>query len=218
VNVGGEGNGEVGGAFHFALEDFGGGACLILTNLDDQLVVDLKNETGIQTALTERAIYGKHGELDHVGGGALNGTVHGDAFAERHQGLFGGGQLGNFAASAEECGNEAVAMCLLHHSGEILGHLGIAGEVALDIAGGFGFCDADILRKREIADAVDDAEIDRLCGLAHFGRDLILRNAEHLRGGYGVNVDAVTEGADHGLVTRNVGKQTQFDLRIVGID
>ena len=85
MNVGGEGNGEVGGAFHFALEDFGGGACLILTNLDDQLVVDLKNETGIQTALTERAIYGKHGELDHVGGGALNGTVHGDAFAERHK-------------------------------------------------------------------------------------------------------------------------------------
>ena len=40
------------------------------------------------------------------------------------------------------------------------------------------------------ADAIDDAEIDRLCGAAFVGRHIFQRNAENLAGGQGVDIDA----------------------------
>ena len=73
-----------------------------------------------------------------------------------------------------------------------------------------------VFGQTEVADAVDDAEIDRFCVTAHLGRHLVFRHTEDLSRRRGMDVLTVAERRDQAFVARKIGKQTQFDLRIIG--
>ena len=70
----------------------------------------------------------------------------------------------------------------------------------------------------EIADAVDDAEIDGFRAGTHLWRDFVERHAVDLRRRSGVNVLPKREGFAHRFVAGKMGEQTQFDLRVIRID
>ena len=75
-----------------------------------------------------------------------------------------------------------------------------------------------ILREGELAHAVHNTEVDCLGLLAQFQRDLGGRNAKDPRGGIGVDVKPRHKGLSHSAVPRNVRKQAQLDLGIVGVN
>ena len=50
---------------------------------EQQLVVDLQDQAGVETACGDRAMTADHRDLDDVGGGALDHGVDGEALAER---------------------------------------------------------------------------------------------------------------------------------------
>ena len=78
--------------------------------------------------------------------------------------------------------------------------------------------DAELVGEAERRDAVDDAEIDRLCPAADFGRHVLDRHAEHFRRRHGVDVEAVEEGLLELGDVCDMGQNAQFNLRIIGDD
>ena len=66
------------------------------------------------------------------------------------------------------------------------------------------------------ADAVDDAEVDGLCGAAHLRRHQFGQRTEDLRSGSRVDVFAVAECVDQHRIERHMREQAQFDLGVVG--
>ena len=93
---------------------------------------------------------------------------------------------------------------------------GVAGEVLLDQACRLGLAQPGVLRQAVAADAVGDAEVDRLGHAAHVRRHLVQRHVEDGGGGGGVDVLVGLEGGDQGRVLAEVGQDAQLDLRVVG--
>ena len=120
------------------------------------------------------------------------------------------------AAAAEHRRDIARLMRLgddLVHEGA---HARIALEVAADVVARFLARDVQVARESEVADAVDDAEVDGLRVAAQLGRDLIQGDAEDLGGRARVDVLAALERIDEVLVARHVREQAQLDLRVIG--
>ena len=108
-------------------------------------------------------------------------------------------------------------LCLLDNAVHILAHAVVLGKIAVHIRLGLVLEHADVLRERKGRNAVDDAEIDCFRTRALQARNLGERHVEHLRGGDGVDVLPVPEGADHRLVAGDVRKQAQLDLAVVRV-
>ena len=71
------------------------------------------------------------------------------------------------------------------------------------------------MRKAKIADAIDNAEIDRLCGAAHLAGHLSGRHAEHLARRAPVDIFAADKRCNHARILAQVGEQPQLNLRII---
>ena len=91
-------------------------------------------------------------------------------------------------------------------------------KIVLDVSVSLGSRNAYILAQREGAYAVNYAEIYSLCPCTHQRCYRFNGHIEHLRGGNGMNIDLRIKGIYHIAVTCNIGKHTQFNLRIVGIN
>ena len=92
---------------------------------------------------------------------------------------------------------------------------GIAREIGVDVAFGFAGLDAQLAAQAERADAIDDAEIDRLGPAPHQTGHLRHRHTEHLAGRPAVNILAGGERLAERRHVRHMGQQAQFDLRVV---
>ena len=157
-----------------------------------------------------------HGKLDDVGGRTLHGVVHGRALAEAARVAVGGVQLGDVALAAEHGFGVALRARLGHGGIQVLAHAGVHVEVAVDHVLRLAERDAQALRKAERLLAVHDAEVHGLRAAAHLGRDVANGHAEHARGRGGMEVRATGERLDEAVVARQVRKQAQLDLRVVG--
>ena len=73
-----------------------------------------------------------------------------------------------------------------------------------------------VLRQAEGALPVDDAEVHAFGARAHLGRDLRDGHAEDLCGRVRVEILALHEGLDKSGVAREVRKQAQLYLAVVG--
>src|SRR5690606_24124056 len=100
----------------------------------------------------------------------------------------------------------------------IIADAGILHEVAVDIVLRLGPRNAELAGKTEGADAVDDTEIDGLRTPAHHRVHPLDWNAEHLRGGFRVNIKPLGEGLLQRSDIGDMGEDAQLDLRIVGAD
>ena len=95
-------------------------------------------------------------------------------------------------------------------------HPGKALEVRVDELPGVTASDAEGAGKPERAHPVDDPEVDRLRGAPLLVGDERRVDAEHGGGGRAVDVAAVPEDVDQGLVARDVREHAQLDLAVVG--
>lgn len=189
---------------------------LALFDLEHELIVDLQQDAALEARFPELAESGDHRELDDIGCRALYRRVHRHALGEHalvEVAALDGGQL---AAAAEHRRDIARLVRLgddLVHEGA---HARIARKVAADVVARFLARDVQVARESEVADAVDDAEVDGLRVAAQLGRDLIQGDAEDLGGRARVDVLAALERIDEVLVARHVREQAQLDLRVVG--
>ncbi len=101
---------------------------------------------------------------------------------------------------------------LLH----VAGDAGVAREVAVDVGLRRAAFQPELAGEAEGAHAVDQAEVDALGDATLVGADFERGDAEDLAGRCPVHVLAVREGVEQALVTREVGHDAQFDLRIIG--
>src|SRR5690242_309800 len=110
--------------------------------------------------MSEGGVDAHHGELDHVGGGALQRGVDGGALGEPARVGVAAVDVGNGALATEEGSGHAG----LPHFGygfiEPSAHADVAFEIVLDVFFRFGARNAKLRGESEAADAVDDAEID----------------------------------------------------------
>lgn len=147
-------------------EEFGG-VDFVFGDFEEEFVVDLEEHAGAEAGFADFVIDADHGEFDHVGGGALDRGVHGNALGAAADGGVGGGDVADIAAAAGEGfdvalffgrGDDVVDVAL--DAGELL-------EVGVDDLAGFLTWDAEALGEAEGGDAVDDAEIDHFGSAAH---------------------------------------------------
>ena len=120
--------------------------------------------------------------------------------------------------AAEQAGHVALGAHRVAHAVHVGADAGEALEVGLDVGPGLVLRDRELVGEAERRDAVDDAEVDRLGAPARLGRHALDRHAEHLRGGGGVDVEAVQEGALQLRDVADVGDEPQLDLAVVGAD
>ena len=93
---------------------------------------------------------------------------------------------------------------------------GIAREIRVDVGARLAWRDAELARQAEAADAVDDAEIDRLGPPPRHRVHPLHRDAEHLGRGARVDVLAAREALAQRRHVGDMRQQPQLDLRIVG--
>ena len=208
---------QAGGGLHLFLQNGGGPLRLGGGCLHDELVVHLKDQAGLQPLGGQPVRHPDHGEFDDIGRGALDGHVAGHPLTEGTGDPVGGFQLRQGPAAVEQGLGAAGFLRPLDEGVHEARHGGIMMEVPLDIGLGLAVGDADVLGEGVGADAVHDAEIDRLGPGAHEGGDQLLRHPKHLGGGDAVNVHVGVEGLDHRGISRHVGQHPQFDLRIVRV-
>ncbi len=177
--------------------------------------MDLQEHPRAETRVGERARQADHRALDDVGGGALDRGVDRRALAERPAARLLRLDLRQVDPPAEQRLDVAVLL------GE--GLLGVheafdrrvALEIGVDVALRLALLDAQVLREAVRADAVDDAEVDRLGLPAHRRVHPLHRHAEHLARGHRVDVGVVAEGLLQAFLLGHVGGQAQLDLGVV---
>ena len=177
----------------------------------------LQNQAGAQALGLQAAVYAHHGQLDDIRGGALDGGVHGHALAQAAHVEIAAGKLRQRAAAAVQRCYIAVFTALLHGLVQIFFDAREIGEIVFDERVGFLDADADILGQAERADAVHDAEVDRLGGRTQRGRDLFRRQTVDSGRSAAVDVCAGTERLAHGFVAGDVRKKAQFDLAVIRV-
>ena len=178
----------------------------------------LENQSALQTVSQQAVADADHGNFDDIRGGALNRGIHRDTLTERAHIEVLALQLGQRAAAAKQRGNIALLPAGLLDVLHIFLHARIGVKVGFDKLARLFARHADILREREIRDAVHDAEVDRLARGAHLRRDLLKRHMVDLGSRCGVNILPVLEGFDHVLVLRDMREHAQFDLRIIRVN
>ena len=195
-------NFELNYAFHLGADqgfDFGG---FIGGNFEEQFVVDLQDHARFELALGELAVDGDHGQLDEVGGGALQRRVDGGALGEAALIGIAALDVGNGTDAAEERAHDARLARGFQSLFDERFHAGVAREVAVDVGARFGLRNAQLRGQAEGRDAVDDAEVDGLGAVAgllvHSGGGY----AEDFAGGEGVNVFVVLVGVESGAGRR----------------
>ena len=213
---GDDGDGEGDDALHFVFDelgdffDFGG------WGVEEEFVVDLEGHFGLKVAGAEGGVDAEHGDLDHVGGGALERCVDSGAFGEAAGvGVAGvdvrdgpgaaeeGGDLAGFAGLREGLLDEGADAC-------------VAVEVGFDVGLGGLLIDAEVGGEAERGDAVDDAEVDGLGAVAGLLVHGFRSDAEDLAGGEGVDVEVVLVGVDEQRVLGEVRHEAELDLGVVG--
>ena len=166
---------------------------LVVGDLEDQLVVHRQQHRGIEPARLERRRHLDHRPLDDVGGRALQRRVDGRALGEAALGVVLVVDAGKVAAAAENGLDIAVAAAELPGPFHVVADAGIALEIGRDVALRLAPLNAELAGQPKGADAVDDAEVDRL-GAAPDGRVHALdRHAEHLARRHRVDVGTIRE-------------------------
>ena len=178
----------------------------------------LQDKAGSGDFPAQTAVHPHHCNFNDVGSGPLNRGIHCHPLAEGALHPIGGTQLRQRAAASEQRLCIALFLCLLNRVLQIGGNAAVGLFVVLDIGIGLLYRDSDIPREGKCADAVHDAEIDRLGAGAHLRRYKCLRQIKYLRCGAGVDIHALAECFDHCGIVCQCRQHPQLNLRIVGID
>ena len=150
--------------------------------------MDLEGHAGAEMARGDLSVDADHGELDEVGGGALQGRVDGGALGEASLIGVARRDVWDGADAAELGADELVAADGFEGAVDEGADAGVTLEVLLDVGAGLALVDAELRGEAEGRDAVDDAEVDGLGAVARLPVELGDGDAEDLGGGEGVDV------------------------------
>ena len=92
----------------------------------------------------------------------------------------------------------------------------VSFKICLDIVGSSRPCDAELARKAEIADAIDDAEVDGFRMRTLLRRDVLERDAHDFSGCSSVDVFLIEESTDEPFIFRHMREHAELDLRVIG--
>src|SRR5690606_6874245 len=113
---------ELDGGSHLAADQFLHPGPLARGDLQDDLVVDLEEHAGGQAGLAQGAVQVQHGDLDDVGGGALDGRVERHALGGLPPLTVVAVEVGQVAAAAEEGRRVAGGPRLVHDPAQVVPH------------------------------------------------------------------------------------------------
>ena len=184
--------------------------------VEDKLVVHRQQQPRTQPQPAYLVMDTYHGNLDHVGRGALYGHVDSIALGERTRGSVARVDVGQIAAATEKRTRIAMRTGELFTLLYIGGHSGMGAEVIVYERSSLLARNAELLAEAESRNAVDDAEVDRLCRTALVGSDLTDGDAADAGRCGGVDILTTVEGSEQVLILRQRRYDTELYLRIVG--
>jgi hypothetical protein len=150
--------------------------------------VDLEGHAGAEVAARDLGVDADHGQLDEVGGGALQGRVDGGALGEASLIGVARRDVWDGADSTKIRADGLVAADGFQRAVDEAADSGVTGKVGLYILLRNALVDAELRGQAEGRDAVDDAEVDGLGAGARLLVELGDGDAEDLGGGEGVDV------------------------------
>ena len=168
------------GVFHFLLQKCADLFLFRLVTLDYQFIVNLHDELCAFRPVGHALRHLYHCNFYNVCRRTLNGHIARNPFAESPKHFVCGGKLGEIAAAVEKGLGKAVLARFFNNLLHIAVNAAVMVKIAFDIGIGFPARYADILCKRECADAVYYAEIYCLCSASHQWSDHMKRHIEHL--------------------------------------
>ena len=180
--------------------------------------MDLDQELALQMAFFQFVLDSVHGQLDDIGGAALDRRVHGRPFGKGPAREVLAVDFRQRPAAAEHGDGHARFLGRGDEAVHVVVDRVVAGKIRIDVFLGFLAGNGDIPGQAEVADAIDDAEVDGLGMGPFFRRDLVQGDAEDFRRRPAVDVLALLEAVDHSRVLGQVSQEAQFDLRIVARD
>src|SRR5579863_983042 len=146
--------------FHVLADERAHDVNFFFGNFEDQFVVDLQGHARFEFALAERDVNANHGDLDEIGGGALQGGVDGGALGESAKvGVFAV-DVRNGANPTKESLDFSFAADLFESRVNKFAHARIFFKIGVDELLAFGGSNAEALRESESGEAIDDAEVD----------------------------------------------------------
>jgi len=157
-----DGDGEGGDVFHLLLDEGVEFVGLGGEDVEEEFVVDLEGHAGAELARGDLRVDADHGQLDEVGGGALQGRVDGGALGEASLIGVARRDVWDGADAAEPGADELVAADGFERAVDEGADAGVTGKVGLYILPGDLLVDAELRGQAEGRDAVDDAEVDGL--------------------------------------------------------
>ena len=177
--------------------------------------MNLQEHAGLVFA-AQRGVDFQHRALHEIGGGPLDGRVHGGPFGGAARCRVLAVDVRQIAAAPEHRLHHPAGAGLRDGVVEPLLHLPVAGEVALDDVRRFALLQSEAVSETESREAVGDAVVDHLRDVALAARDLRRRDAERLAGDAGVEILARFEARAQHRIAGDVGEHAQLDLRIIG--
>ena len=102
ADVGDDWDAELGGVLHLVPDEVLHGLALPGDDVEEEFVVDLEGHAGVEAAVADGFVDAQHGDLDEVGGGALQGGVDGGALGEATHVGVARGDIGDGADAAED--------------------------------------------------------------------------------------------------------------------
>src|SRR5688500_9242103 len=210
--------GELDGLLHLRADQLLRFGDLLLRRFEDQLVVDLEEQARSQVSIGERLRHARHGGPGDVGGGALDRRVDRDALAGLRVDRAPAEQLGDESLATEQRAHPAVLLRRLDRPIAPGAHAGVELEVARDEGVGLLLGDAEDLRERDRALAVDRGEVDGLGDAALLGGDVALGDAEELARGAAVDVDVLLKRIHQQRIAGEVSQDAELDLVPIGGD
>src|SRR6266403_425177 len=207
---------QLGSPLHMAFYQLCGGFPLPGRYFKYKFVMDLQYHARRKPPLLQAGGDPDHGDLDQVRSRALERGVGSSSLAERSDVVVAVLQLGYVAPPSEQCLDVPLFARLGHGAIEPDPDTREPREVLLDESLRVILGDAELAGQGEWPLPVDRGEVDRLRAGAHVRRDLVVRHAEDERRSLAVDVPALLEGFDERRVAREMGQQSQLDLRVVG--
>ena len=175
----------------------------------------LKNHFCSQFLFAKSPVDANHRDLDDVGGGALNGCVHGVSLGVASDDGVSRVDVRKIAAASEGSENITRFPRFFHTLGNVVFDARISVEITVYELLRFRSGDFHSFRQAEGGNAIDDAKVGGLCLSSFIAADVFQWLVEDAGSGGGVNVFSFAEVLDEVLVLAQVRHDAQFDLRVV---
>ena len=188
---------------------------LRLYRLKHKFIMHLQEDAAFDMCGTQRRIGADHCNLDEVGSRALNRRIHRHALGKGALHKVAAAERRKIAPSTVERRHIAACVRVCNRFIQKFTYAVIACKVALDVARRLLARNAEVAREPEVAQTVDDTEVDRLCTPPLLARHGIDRYAEHLRCRTRMNVLPAAERVDERRIPRHMREDAQLDLRVI---